>query len=270
VLLATAAVIVTGCGTGTQPLRHVTDAVRRTLALPWVRYELTVARPRLFAPSVAVLGGRGAYELPAGLGYEFLALPRPGRAQQLLFFDFRPEEFLLAPPPATPAVLPAGKAWISVPFTGAAAARGALAAQIEALSAELPLDEVSWGARAASPLGARVVGHEPMDEYRVSVDVAAALSAARRARRASIAAAIEAELHSGAPERLTIDVWVNGPGYVGRIEAATPGSGLGRTAFLFTSFTEPYSGTAPPSSQIVPLDSVARAGRSLWAIAAGS
>ncbi len=109
-----------------------------------------------------------------------------------------------------------------------------------------------------------------MAEYRVSVDLATALSAARRARRGAIAAAIEQELHASPSGRLSIVVWVSGPGYVGKIKSEVPGSGLGTVSFLFSSFTRPYTGTVPPASQIVPLASLERGGHSLWGIATGS
>ena len=75
-----------------------------------------------------------------------------------------------------------------------------------------------------------------MAEYRVSVDLATALSAARRRRQGGMAAAIEEELHASRSKRLEIAVWVSGPGYVGKIAADVPGSGLGTTSFLL-SFT---------------------------------
>ena len=63
---------------------------------------------------------------------------------------------------------------------------------------------------------------------------------------------------------------MSGPGYVGKIESDVPGSGLGSASFWFLSYTKPYTGSGPPASQIVPLASLARGGRSLWAIATGS
>jgi hypothetical protein len=135
----------------------------------------------------------------------------------------------------------------------------------------LLLDEVAWGARSASSLGARVVENVPMEEYRVSVDLAKALSTARSAPRAGgIAAAITQELAATPSGRVSIAVWVSGPGYVGKIESDVPGSGLGTASFWFLSYTKPYTGTPPPTSQIVPLASLAPGGRSLWTIATGS
>jgi hypothetical protein len=69
---------------------------------------------------------------------------------------------------------------------------------------------------------------------------------------------------------VSILVWVSGPGYVGKIESAVPGSSLGAVSFWFLSYTKPYTGTVPPASQIVSLTSLAGRGHSPWAIATGS
>jgi hypothetical protein len=269
IVLAAIAAALCGCGSSGDPLHQVTGAASKTLAVQWARYELTLERPRLFASPIAVQGGRAAYDLRTGLDYEFLQLKLPAGSYQTLFFDLEPTTFLLAPSPAPAGALPAGKVWISVPVTGPGANR-ALAAQVEGLAPVLLLDEVLWGALSASSLGARVVESVPMEEYRVSVDLAKALSAARSARRAGIAAAIEQELDASPSGRVSILVWVSGPGYVGKLESAVPGSSLGTVSFWFLSYTRPYTGTVPPASQIVPLASLARNGRSLWAIATGS
>jgi hypothetical protein len=250
-------------------LHQVTGASSKTLSVSWARYQLALERPQLFNAPIEVQGGRAAYEFRTGLGYEFLQLRLHPGSYQTLFLDLQQATFLLDPSPAPAGVLPAGKAWISAPLTGAGADR-ALAAQAEGLTPVLALDEVAWGARSAASLGTHVVQGVPMAEYRVSVDLARALSAASRARRTGIAPAIEQELAAAPSGRLSLTVWVTGPGYVGKIESTVPGSGLGTASFWFSSFTTPYTGTAPPASQIVPLASLARARRSLWAVATGS
>ncbi|HEX3803560.1 MAG TPA: hypothetical protein VHV75_12040 [Solirubrobacteraceae bacterium] len=244
-------------------------AVRRTLAVTWLRYEISLERPSLFKAPLSVQGGRAAYDVKTGLGYAFLQLKLPSGGYQILFCDLEPTTFLLSPSPAPAGVLPAGKSWISAPLSTPTADH-TLAAQAEGLAPALFLDEVAWGARRASSLGTQVVEAVPMDEYRVSVDLATALSAARRARRGSIAAAIEQELHASPSGRVSIIVWVSGPGYIGKIKSEVPGSGLGTASFFFSSFTRPYTGTPPPASQIVPLASLERPGQSLWGIATSS
>jgi hypothetical protein len=264
-----AAVVLSGCGASGPPLHRVSGAVRKTLAVTWARYELALDRPHLLAAPIVVQGGRAAYDFRTSLGYEFLQLQLRKRSYQTLFCDLEPTTLLVAPSPAPTGVLPAGRGWISAPLTTSAADH-ALAEQAEGLAPALLLDEIAWGARTASSAGTKVVESVPMAEYRVSVNLAGALAGARRARRGAIVDAIEQELRATPSGRVSIAVWVNGPGYVGRIASAVPGSGLGTTTFLFSSFSTPYTGTLPPASQVVPLASLERGGRSLWAISTGS
>lgn len=258
-----------GCGASGTPLHRVNSAVRRTLAVTWLRYEISLERPSLFKAPLSVQGGRAAYDVRTRLGYAFLQLQLPSGGNQILLCDLEPTTFLLAPSPAPAGVLPAGKSWISAPLSTPAADH-TLAAQAEGLAPALLLDEVAWGARRASSLGTHVVDAVPMAEYRVSVDLARALTAATRARQGGIAAAIDDELHTSRSKRVEITVWVSGPGYVGKIAADLTGSGLGTTSLLFLSFTRPYTGTVPPASQVVPLAALKRGSESVWAIATRS
>jgi hypothetical protein len=269
-LLAVVVVVLCGCGaSGGDPLHQVVGAARKTAALTWVRYQVALARSQLFPRGVTVQGGRAAYDFHTRLGYEFLVLRTSDGGSETLWLDIAPATLLLSPQPAPAGALPAGKLWISLPLSGRGAS-GRFAAQAQGLVPELPLDELAWGARAASYVGSRVVGQVPMDEYKVSVDLTKALAAARRAGRAAVVSGLDSERRAAGSGRLTIHVWIDGPGYVGRIDAPVPGSGLGTTSLVFTSFTRRYTGTAPPPSQIVPLASLPRAGRSLWAVATGS
>ena len=269
VVVALAAAALGGCGSGGDPARQVAAAVSRTLAVQWARYEVALARPQLFAAPVAVQGGRAAHDFQTGLDYAFLQLRlRPG-SYQTLFFDLEPSALLVSPSPLPSGALPTGKLWISAPLSGPHVDR-TLAAQAEGLTPVLALEEVRWAARSVSSLGGHVVEGVPMQEYRVSVDLARALSTARRAGRSALAAAIEQELSSSPSGRVPIAVWVSGPGYVGKIQSSVPGSRLGSVSFWFLSYTRPYTGAAPPSSQVAPLASLAHGGRSLWAIATGT
>jgi hypothetical protein len=258
-----------GCGASGTPLHRVNTAVSKTRAVTWLRYELSLERPSLFKAPISVQGGRAAYDVTTGLGYAFLQLQLPSGGYQTLFCDLEPATFLLGPSPAPAGILPAGKSWISTPLSTPTTDH-TFAVQAEGLAPALLLDEVAWGARSASSLGTRVVETVPMAEYRVSVDLSQALAAAMRTRQLGIAAAIEEELHASPSKRVEIVVWVSGPGYVGKIESNLPGSGLGATSFLFSSFSRPYTGTLPPASQVVPLASLMRGSKSVWAIATGS
>ena len=279
VLLALTALALGGCGgtgAGGRPLQRAVSAANRTLALPGVSYDLALSGSTIFGARPEPLRARGAFDFPARFGYEAIALPATAKqSAQKLFFDFLPAAFLVAPTPPPPRTLPDGASWISVPLKGPRASRDkALAAQIEGLAPQLALDEVSWGARAASSLGGRVVNQVPMHEYRVSIDLGRALAAARKAGDDTVAAAIEHEqaaLRAGGDGPYpSVMLWINGPGYVGRLESTSTGSGLGGTSFTFTSFSVKIPKSVPLPSQTVPLSSLAGAGRpsrSLWATA---
>ncbi len=281
VLLGAAALALGGCGgtgAGGRPLQRAVGAANRTLALPGVGYDLALSGSTIFGARPGPLRARGAYDFPVGLGYEAIALPATAKqSAQKLFLDFLPVAFLVAPTPPPPGTLPDGTSWISVPLAGPRASNDkALAAQIEGLAPRLALDEVSWGARAASSLSGRVVDQVPMHEYRVSIDLSRALAAARKAGEGAIAAAIEHEQAArrarGAGPYPSLILWLNGPGYVGRLQSTSTGSGLGRTTFTFTSFNLKIPKSVPLPSQTVALSSLAGAGRpsrSLWAIAVG-
>ena len=264
--LAVVTLALLGCGARTDPLSQVSGAAKKTLALQWVRYNLTFERPQLFDPSIQIVGGRAAYNLKARLGYQVLDLQKRGGGSQLLWFDVTPAALLVDPDPPPAGALPAGKIWISAGLAGT----NAVAAQAEGLAAELPLDEIAWGARAARHIRSSVAGHVPMDEYSVTVDLTKALSAAKRAHLVGVAAAIGSEIRAAHSTRLSLLIWVNGPGFIGRIDQVVPGSGLGTVSLVFSSFTLRFTGTLPPSSQIVALTSISPAGRSIWAVATGS
>ena len=266
-MLAVAAVALCGCGTSPDPLHEVVGAAKKTLALSTVSYNVTLDGPRLFGPSSDVPGGRAAYDFPAGLGYEALTVKRRDGGKRTLYLDFLPAAVYVAPWPTPAGLLPAGKIWIAVAFAGPAAqANRPLAPQLVGLAPELPLEEIAWGARAASHVGTRVVRHVPMEEYRVSVDLAKALSAAKRARRVAVAAAIASELRAARSGELSIAVWVTGAGHIARIDATVPGSGLGTVSLSFSSFHARFNRNPPRPAQAVPLASITEP-RFLWSVA---
>jgi hypothetical protein len=264
-LLAVVAFALAGCGASGSPAEQVVGAARKTLALHWVRYEMTFDRPGLFDPSIRIVGGRAAFNLEARVGYAFLDLQRRSGGPQTLWIDLTPATVLVDPEPAPAGLPPGGNIWISARLSGA----DALAGQAEGLSPELPLDEIVWGAVAATHVGSHVVGHSPMDEYRVAVDLRKARAAAERAHRTALAAAIRSELGASSSARLSLRVWVNGPGFVGRIDEVIPGARLGTVSLVFTNFRLRYTGSLPPSSKTLPLSGLSGR-RSLWTVATGS
>jgi hypothetical protein len=253
-----------GCGSSPDPLGRAASAARKTLGLSGVAYDVRLRGQRLFP---GLLGGKAAYDLSQGIGYEALTLQNPDGSTRKIFFDFLPRAFYVTPYPAPAGLLPDGKIWISVPV----ARGGPVAVQAAGLAPELALAELAWGGVGATHVGSSVVSHLPTDEYRVTVDLAKALAEAKKAGRPAIAAAIAAELKTGGARRVPVTVWVNGPGYIARIEKPVPGSGLGTAAFTFSSFDAKFGRNPVDPSQIVPLGAVARPGRtSVWSLATGT
>jgi hypothetical protein len=262
-VLAVALLAVTACGSSPDPLVQATNAARKTLGLNGVTYDLRLRGQNLVP---GLLGGRAAYDLSSGLGYEALTLKTADGSTRKLFFDFLPAAFYLAPYPAPSGLLPAGKTWISVPIV----AGDPLASQVEGLAPELALAEIAWGGEQATHVGRRVVQHVPLDEYRVTVDLQKALARAKHAGRPAVAAAIESEIRRGGSKRVPVTVWVNGPGYVAQVEKTLPGTGLGTASFSLSSFAARFNRTTPDPATIVPLVSIAHPERSIWSRASGT
>lgn len=268
-LLTAVALVVSGCGSASDPAATVVGAAQKTAALSWVRYQVRFTGPRLFPRAVRISGARGAYDFRTGLDYAFIGVQIPGGTSRNVFVDSSPSEVAVAPSPAPADLLPAGKSWISAPLRGRQGT-GRLVAQVQGLAPLLALDEIKWGTLRASSLGTRSVGHVPMNEYRVSVGLERAYSAATRHGAQAVAAAIEQELSASPSARVTIDVWVNGPGYVAQIFQRQPGSGLGATSLSFTSYARRYDGAFAPPSETVSLASLRPGRRSVWVVAVGS
>jgi hypothetical protein len=176
---------------------------------------------------------------------------------------------LLQPSPAPAGLLPAGKFWIAVGAGGTdptARPSRRLVAQLEALTPELALREIAWGAQAAASAGEQVVDHVPAAEYTVTVDLAKALAGARRAHSPVLAAAIAeqiAALRAQGARGSTLDVhlWVDGPGYVEQVQSAPPGTGLGTTTFSLSGFGRAVQPSIPGPPLVVGLNELVRAGR---------
>ncbi len=267
-VLAVSALALSACGSASDPAGTAVGAAHKTAALSWVRYQIRFTGSHLFPPATAVTGARGAFDFRTGVNYAFIGVRRRAGDSANVFVDSSAKAFAVAPSPAPVGLLPAGKSWISAPFPGRQDA-GPLVAQVEGLGPLLALDEIKWGTQTAASLGTRAVGHVPMSEYAVSVDLTQAHSAAISHGDTAVAAAIERELRSSRSGRLKIDVWVNGPGYVAKMSGPVPGSGLGTTSLTFSSYMEPYGGSFPPPSEITSLASLNPGRRSIWTVAAG-
>jgi hypothetical protein len=267
-LVATAALVLSACGSASDPAGTAVSAARKTAALSWVRYQIRFTGSHLFPPALGVTGARGAYDFRTANNYAFINLRTRGGGSENVFVDSSPTGQAVAPSPAPAGLLPAGKAWIFAPVTGRQA-DATLTAQVQGLAPLLAVDEIKWGTRSATSLGTRPVGHVPMAEYRVTVDLAKAYAAATKHGDAAVAAAIKHELHASPSGRLNIDIWVNGPGYIAQIFERVPDSGLGATSLSFLSYSQRYDGVFPSASQTVSLASLRPGRRSVWAVATG-
>jgi hypothetical protein len=270
-VLVTAAMC--GCGATGDPRTQAVDAAKSTLNLSGTSYDVLLTGQRLSGPSVELPGGKAAYDLRAGVGYEALTMQRRGGSNEKLFLDFVPTGVAVAPWPTPAGILPAGKIWVSVGLTGKGApAQGdLLPAQLEELSPELALDEIAWGATSVTSLGTPTINHVPMHEYRVTIDLAKALAAAAKSRKPAIAAAIASERHAFPSGRKTVDIWVTGAGHVGKIELTIPRTKLPKVDFQFTSFHAQFKRATPPASQSIPISAIGEPSSStLWPLVAGS
>jgi hypothetical protein len=269
-LLVVVALALGGCGGSTDPLEKVVGAANKTLAQGGAEYDLRLGGSSLFGRTPTRARVRAVYDFDSGLGYERLDFQRAeDNAVQTLFLRHVPTTFWLARRGTPTGLLPAGKYWVSLPL---GAVGGGVAANIEGLAPELPLDEIAWGATGASKVGSRVVNHVPLDEYTVTVDLARALAKARKAHRPSIVAAIERQIAAvraagadGKP-RLPLTIWVSGPGYVSMLDGKVPGSALGRTTFTLSQFGRSVPRSLPSADQTVPLRTIAAPG-ALWQVA---
>ena len=187
-----------------------------------------------------LLRGRAAYDLRSGLGYRAPDAEERGRSTRAVL-RLPAGSLLRAPYPAPAGLLPAGKAWISVPVV----AGDPLAAQVEGLSPELALSEVAWGGEHASTSARAWSGHLPLDGYRVTVDLQQALARAKRAGRPASRRRSQSELQTSGANAVPVTVWVNGPGYVAQLEKSAPGTGLGTTSYSFSGFAPKFNRTGP-------------------------
>lgn len=196
-----------------------------------------------------------------GLGYERVDLRGVDQRPLREFLVFLPAKLYFAPSPAARTVLPAGKFWMSAALTGSRAVGtrfAHLVGQVEGLNPQLLLDEIAWGAVAASFVGERVINHVPVSEYTVSVSLTRALSAASgpEARAMSVAikeqlAALRSSPSARASSSVLITVWVDGPGHVAQMQAVVPGSGLGTVSTTLSNVGEKISISLPLPAQVV-------------------
>jgi hypothetical protein len=277
-----AVLLVSGCGQPGNPLARVTEAASRTLA-GTAGFDLTLNGWSAFGVPRGQLVGRGVSDFRAALTYEALDVNEVAHLPAYtMYFVFLGKTVLLQPSPAPAGLLPAGKFWISVEPSRPAELTPTnpnLAAQLQGLTPSLALHELRWGTERASPSGQQVVDHVPLAEYRVQIDLAKSLAAARAAGNTALVAAIAEQilaLRARSPNahdtRLEMQVWIDGPGYVAQLETRVPGSGLGTAFFSLSGFSQRVARSIPAAAAVVPFDALRRSGRAVpspWLLARG-
>ena len=260
------AVFIGGCGGSGDPLRAVLGAARSTLSQS-AESDLTLHRARLFGGAPSAVVGRAEFAFRSGLGYEALDVPVRGqRAAGTAYLDFLPTKVYVDP--VVRSALPAGRIWLSATFAGpgSVGARFPLLAEVlEGLNPQLLLEEIVWGAAAASALGERVIAHVPFTEYIVSIDLKRALAAARGPLAGAMRSAVRDELSAllaghGArgSSSVRVEVWVDGPGRVARLQASLPGSKLGTVLMVLSNYGVTIPVSLPLESQVVDIASLSR------------
>jgi hypothetical protein len=126
------------------------------------------------------------------------------------------------------------------------------------------LDELSWGAVAATQTGTPVVNHLPVAVYRVSVNLKQALSKATGVTHTAIAD----ELAANGSSTVSIVVWVDGPGHVAELQEAVPGAGLGTVSMALSNFGLKIPASLPTDAMLLKITAQTRSGadllRSVW------
>jgi hypothetical protein len=266
---AVAVLTLAGCGGSSDALHAVTSATATTLSQPLVS-NLTLHDVKLLGAVRPTVIGRGIFAFDTGTGYERIVLP--GETQQGVapseYLDLLPTKlYFQRATAARGVVLYKRKAWVAPAIVGPASADSIVprfVLQVQALSPQLLLDELSWGAVSATQIATPVVNHLPLAEYRVRVNLKQALSKATGVTRA----ALTDELAANGSTTVSILVWVDGPGYVAELQASVPGSGLGTVTMALSSFGLKFRASLPTDAMLLHIDARTPSGadllRSAW------
>ena len=264
-----AALLAVGCGSGSDPVRTVVAASIRTLSQT-AGASLTLTGPGVISAGRAPVLGRAASRFTEGTGFEAIDVPGiAGRPGGRLYLDFLPGSVYLRPISATSIALPGGKSWVFAPLTSAVDRRfPRFVLQVEALSPQLLLDEIAWGAESVASTRQEVVNHVPFRKYQVSVSLVRALAAAKGPGAAAMRVAIQDELNVLRSTRgrqastVPVTVWLDGPGHVAQLQADLPGSGLGHVGFVLSGYGVAVNGSPAEASLLTDLRSVLAPGSS--------
>jgi hypothetical protein len=259
-----AALTFTGCGATGNALTTVDRAATKTMSTTggWI-VELQGAQA--FGPVRRPLYGRGTGDFAQGLEYSAIAFPAlPGRRRGNVFFVWNGDRIYVdsvavTSPPQHPV-----RPWLALSFTPATVAPLApVAVTLEGLNPELLLEEIRWGAVAVTDQGHQVVDHLPLERYLVRVNLRQARVRAGKDAKWALASAIAGQLVAlGTSKQVELTAWTDGPGYIARLEAEIPGSGLGTVSFRIAGFGAPVATNLPSQGLVVDRTPAALAGQS--------
>jgi hypothetical protein len=265
-----AALALAGCGSGSSGALHaVTTATKTTLSQTLVS-DLTLHGAKLLGAVRPTVVGRGAFSFDLGTGYERIDLP--GKMVQGIgpreYLDLLQAKFYFERATATGnLVLFNGKGWVAPTIVGPAsvdAIAPRFVLQMQALSPQLLLDELAWGAVSATHVASPVVNHVPQAKYRVTVNLKQALSKATGVTQT----AIKDELAANGSSTVSILVWVDGPGHIVQLQEAVPGAGLGTVSMALSNFGVKIPASLPTEDLLLHIDAQTPSGagllRSTW------
>jgi hypothetical protein len=259
-----------GCGGGSSDALHaVATATKATMSQTLVS-DLTLHGAKLLGTVRETVVGRGAFAFDTGIGYERIDLP--GEAVQGVgpreYLDLLPTKLYFERATATGSVvLYNGKGWVAPAIAGPVSVDALVprfVLQVQALSPQLLLDELEWGAVAATHIGSPVVNHVPQAKYRVSVDLKQALAKATGVTQT----AIKDELAANGSSTVSMLVWVDGPGHIVDLQQAVPGAGLGTVSMALSNFGVKIPGSLPTDDMLLHITAQTPSGadllRSVW------
>jgi hypothetical protein len=210
--------------------------------------------------SSAPIFASGSFDFRQALGRELVR--QPSGAETLVFLS---RVVFDRPPAQQRAALPRDKPWVMADFneqvSGSTLAQFLLGA--EGRDPGFLLAEVAWGAKAAAPLGRRVINGTATTGYEVHVDLAEAAAAASGPRAAGFVRTVgfaEQALGTGAATGGDIRMWVDPSDRVVRLRASPPGSGVGTTIMTMSSFGVRVDPVRPAGRQTVDLAALTAAG----------
>ena len=260
-LVLLAAVALAGCGSagGGDPMKTAVAAAKKTLSDSAV-VHVELQGSTAFGGKGDVFG-RAVFAFGQALGYERLDVPtgKPNeyRKQHLTYLG---DKIYFDPGAGAGVPLPQGKVWVLTTVADGEPAGTPYATFVQqavALSPEILLDEIAWGAASATSAGNVVINHLPVAKYSVMVDLKRTAAAATGAANRPVLLALKAQLAAlKGPTQTEITVWVDGTGNVSQLAALMPGTAFGTISVRLTRFGIKFGKSLPLADQVVDISAV--------------